>query len=80
MKRTIIKVIGNKDGYWCSQNGNALEIMAAHLTALQGTIDSLEQSQDKRCQQFLEMLREDIEELFDEHGIKGKGIKTKDND
>lgn len=79
MKKTVLKVMGRRDEFWCLQNGNALEVMSAHLVALQGTIEMLENEKASRGPQFLEMLLEDIEELFAEHGIKTKNKKVEND-
>ena len=69
MKKTLLSVKGNnKDEIWCTLNGNALELMAANLTALTHTIESLKTGQEKG-ERLLKMLLEDIEELFEINGI-----------
>ena len=82
MKKTILCVKGNnKDEFWSSLNGNALEVMAANLTALQNTIECLKKSEE-RGEQFIQMLFEDIQDLFAENGVnvnKKKGKRTKEN-
>lgn len=84
MKKTILNVkLCGTDEFVCLLNGNALEVMAANLSALQSTIESFKESEAKRGEQFLEMLLEDIEELFQTNGIrldKKKGKRAKEND
>lgn len=79
MKKTVLKVVGRRDEFWCSQSGNALEVMSAHLVALQTTIEIMEKETASRGPQFLEMLLEDIEKLFAEHGIKTKNKKVEND-
>ena len=83
MKRTIVNVKANKkDEFWCSLHGNALEIMGANLSILKHTVEALK-GEGERGEKFLQMLYEDVEEVFQENGIridKKKGKKTKEND
>lgn len=77
MKRTILNVKANKkDEFWCSLNGNALELMGANLAALTNTIESMKEAEE-RGDKLLKMLLEDIVELFEVNGITLKNTLDK---